>query len=155
MTSLRGSARLAEGGRRRGQALIEMALVVVALVFLMAGIVEFGRAFMLANMITHAARDGARFAATLGGASRTNGALNSTGQTSVKNHVIQLVQGVMPLTANDVGVTSDGASCPPTVTVTVNGTIDYLLLKGLVGNGFNVARSITFRDELAAQPPGC
>src|SRR5262245_64231011 len=58
--------------RSRGQAFIEAALVVVALCFLMIGVVEVGWAFMRTSMITHAARDGARYGATLA---------NSTGLT--------------------------------------------------------------------------
>ena len=44
----------------RGQALVEMGIVVVLLVTLVMGTIEFGRAWMIVNMITHAARDGAR-----------------------------------------------------------------------------------------------
>src|SRR5205823_1524085 len=50
---------------RRGQALAELGIIIVLLVFLVMGIIEFGRAWMIGNMITQAARHGARAAAVL------------------------------------------------------------------------------------------
>lgn len=46
----------------RGQALVEMALVVVLLLLLLLGIVDFGRAMHTYVVITNAAREGARYA---------------------------------------------------------------------------------------------
>jgi Flp pilus assembly protein TadG len=51
--------------RQGGQALAEMGLVVLLFVLLTCGIVEFGRMLMILNVITHAARDGARVASTI------------------------------------------------------------------------------------------
>ncbi len=51
--------------RSRGQVLVEFALVVPALLLLVLGICEFGRAWMSANMATQAAREGARLAVVL------------------------------------------------------------------------------------------
>src|SRR5438477_8297378 len=48
----------------RGQALIEFGVILVLFVTIALGLVTFGHAFMVANMVTHAARDGARLAAT-------------------------------------------------------------------------------------------
>jgi Flp pilus assembly protein TadG len=48
---------------RRGQALVEFALVVPILLLLVLGIFDFGRAWNLHQTITHAAREGAREAA--------------------------------------------------------------------------------------------
>jgi Flp pilus assembly protein TadG len=45
---------------RRGQALVELALVVPVLLALVFGIVEFGRLFSAYMTIQHAAREGAR-----------------------------------------------------------------------------------------------
>lgn len=44
----------------KGQALVEMALVIFLLLLLVMGIVEFGRAMYVKNTLTHAARAGAR-----------------------------------------------------------------------------------------------
>ncbi len=46
--------------RRRGAALVEMAMVLPIFVTVTLGIVEFGRAMMVANVVTNAAREGAR-----------------------------------------------------------------------------------------------
>lgn len=46
--------------RQRGAAAVEFALVIVFLLLLVAGIVEFGRAFWYYDALTKATRDGAR-----------------------------------------------------------------------------------------------
>ena len=48
--------------QRRGAALVEMALVLPLFVTVVLGIVEFGRAMMVAQMCTNASREGARMA---------------------------------------------------------------------------------------------
>ena len=55
MTTVPGSA--GDSAARRWS---EMGIVVALFVTLVMGTIEFGRAWMIANMITHAARDGAR-----------------------------------------------------------------------------------------------
>ena len=46
--------------RESGQALVEFALVLPILVLLLLGIVDFGRAWMTKQVVTNAAREGAR-----------------------------------------------------------------------------------------------
>jgi Flp pilus assembly protein TadG len=46
--------------RRRGAAVVEMALVLPIFLMVVFGIVEFGRALWVGNMVTNAAREGAR-----------------------------------------------------------------------------------------------
>jgi len=46
----------------RGQALVELAIVLLLLLLLVLGIFEFGRAMYIKNTLTHAARAGARTA---------------------------------------------------------------------------------------------
>lgn len=48
------------GGERRGAALVEFAVVVPLFVLLVMGLIEFGRAMMVKQIITNAAREGAR-----------------------------------------------------------------------------------------------
>lgn len=55
---------------RRGAALVETALVLPIFLMLIFGIIEFGRALMVSNMVTNAAREGARIA-ILDGSSNT------------------------------------------------------------------------------------
>lgn len=50
-------------GRRRGQALVELAIALPILLLLVLGVVEFARAWNIKQAITDAAREGARIAA--------------------------------------------------------------------------------------------
>lgn len=56
---------------RRGAAVVEMALIAPLLFMLVLGIVEFGRALSVAQLLTNAARDAAR-QASVGGASNSS-----------------------------------------------------------------------------------
>lgn len=49
--------------RRRGATVVEMAVVSPILITLLFGVIEFGWAFMVRQMVTNAAREGARVAA--------------------------------------------------------------------------------------------
>lgn len=51
---------IVRGVDSRGQALVEMALVIFLLMLLVFGIFEFGRAMYIKNTLTHSARAGAR-----------------------------------------------------------------------------------------------
>jgi len=51
---------------RRGAALVEMALILPVFLMVVLGIIEFGRAMMVSNLLTNAARDGARLAVVAG-----------------------------------------------------------------------------------------
>lgn len=126
-----------------GQALAELGLVLFLLLMMMLGIVEFGRLLMLTNMITHAARDGARVAAV---ANRQE--LIAGNVTAIQQHVRDQVLGVVPAsTIDSVDVTFQDAAID-TVTVTISGTIPYIFpIASLWGTELNFARSVTFRHE--------
>ena len=57
---LRSSRRSRRDDPRRGQALVEFALVVPILLLLLLGIVDFARAWNVYEVLTDAAREGAR-----------------------------------------------------------------------------------------------
>src|SRR5690242_10077958 len=106
-----------------------MGIVVLLLVALVAGIASLGFAFMQTSMIEHAARDGARFAATLPVTpyrDKNTGCFTGGGaSTAVKNHVNDILntagfnlKGGPSLTV-DVSQTCDGNV--PTVTVRIHG----------------------------------
>src|ERR1700731_148361 len=89
-------------GRRRGQALIEMALITPLLLFILLGIVDLGRAYYQYTVMTNAVREGARYVAanwsnSPGGASATN----SNAATAPFNPV----QGRMQYVGNTAGMT--------------------------------------------------
>jgi Flp pilus assembly protein TadG len=128
---------------QRGQALAEMGIIIILLVTLSMGVMEFGRAWMVGNMITHAARDGARAAALQPSSNRDASGfiIDTSGIQTLVNDEISDV-GVTGLT---VAVTYPDTAGTPMVRVTVSGDVDYFT--GLFGTSFSVNRSITFRDE--------
>jgi len=69
---------------RRGVAAVEMALVLPVFLMLVFGIIEFGRAMMVFNMVTNAAREGARMAVLDGS---TNAEVTSTITTFLQGAV--------------------------------------------------------------------
>lgn len=89
--------------REKGQNLVEFALILPFFLLLVLGMVEFGRGWMTRNILTGAARDGARVAAVqlnLGqsqaqGISRVNALLMPTGITP-DSVVVDDPGGVIP-----------------------------------------------------------
>lgn len=73
---------------RRGASLVEMALVLPIFVAVTLGIVEFGRAMMVGQLITNAARQGVREAIV-------DGSTNAAVTTSIKSF-LQSSVGVAP-----------------------------------------------------------
>ena len=61
--------------RERGSAMVEAAITIPLLLVLMVGIFEVGRAYQTWQVLTNAAREGARFAVTPSGTSANATAL--------------------------------------------------------------------------------
>jgi Flp pilus assembly protein TadG len=136
----------------RGTALIEMAFTLPLLLLISIGIIEFGRAFQTWQILTNAAREGARVAV-----------LPGISDSMVTARVQQYIQaGVL-----DAGVT-------PTISIQRNASISYgsgtatgskvsvsypykfMVLNGIaklvvsdttVGSDFTMATSATMRNE--------
>lgn len=81
----------------RGSVMVEMAVAVTLLVFLIFGIVEFGRAFFIANVLNNAAREGARKAVVT-----TN---TATFESTVKNYI---TTNCLPIDQAGVTITITG-----------------------------------------------
>lgn len=132
-----------------GQALVEMGIVLILFVILVLGVLEFGRAWMVANMITHAARDGARAAAVVTSVNRdSNGNISGGKKTAIENQVMAQIDTVLPAAQRSsfsASVTQDTVNGIPVVEVTVTGRVNYMF--NLIGPDFGVARTVTFRDE--------
>jgi hypothetical protein len=148
------AARRAEAG----QALAEMGIVVTVLVFLALGIIEFGRAWMIANVVITAARDGARAASTLPLADRfQSGGLAGQIDPSTQDwlDIRQQVQAVIASVYSDgtppqvtLDPDVDPTSAIKMISVTVVEDVSWLFLGSMLGQSrFHIARSITFRDE--------
>ena len=85
-----------KNSERRGVAAVEMALVLPLFLLLVFGIIEFGRAMMIASLVTNAAREGARMAV-----------LDGSTNTDVTNGVRTFLQSAIggALTSADISVT--------------------------------------------------
>jgi Flp pilus assembly protein TadG len=83
---------------RRGQALVEFAVALPILIFLVAGVLEMGRGYSYAVAVSDAARDGARYVA--GKTATTNG----PGLTAMCN-----------LITADLAAVTTNVSCPTQV----------------------------------------
>ncbi len=133
---------------RRGQNLVEFALVAVLLLALVLGIVEFGRIWMTFQVITNASREGARVAALPTGFSDDAAVLGKV------NEYLDSAN----LDASDATVTVanvDGAT-GTNATVTVVYTFDMLFLGPIVGlldsgssmpGTFTLTNTATMRNE--------
>jgi Flp pilus assembly protein TadG len=146
--------RRAQRARSSGQSLAETAIIVVMLLLLFMGIAEVGYAFLRTNMIVHAARDGARFGATLDPAMRSEtGCFTGEGVSAIQSQVETVLDSV-GFEASSIDVAQECADDnTPTVTVTVAGTLE--LIFNIIGPTVEVDRSMTFRDEIRVCPPAC
>lgn len=86
---------------RRGAAIVEMALVLPIFFGVVLGIVEFGRAMMVSQMVTNAARESTRLAII-------DGSTNSTVETWAKDFLNSSIN----VAASDVTVTITVVAAP-------------------------------------------
>ncbi|MEN6451994.1 MAG: TadE/TadG family type IV pilus assembly protein [Thermoguttaceae bacterium] len=99
---------------RRGAALVEFAIVAPLFFLMVFGIIEFGRAIMVQEILTNASREGARLA-VLDSPTPTAGAVKSTVATYLANAGISGAT----VTINPSEPTSAGYGQPVTVTVSI------------------------------------
>ena len=113
--------------RQNGQSLVEFALLLPMLVVILFSAVEFGRLWMTMNVLTGAAREGARVAAV----TAPNVAL-------VQNAVSNVLAGA---NINGATITVAGPNAANSVTVTVQ--INYNVLTGAVVPGLSQTLQLT------------
>ena len=159
--------------RRRGQALVETGIVIVLFVMLAVGAVTFGYAMAVANMISHAARDGAQMAATWPTRGVCGGITTYTDLTDQVTRDMAAMLGAQAgspyLAVNVIQTPTPNAATPcnrpqtPLIAVNVQGCVTYLMpvpilanlniLGGLLGVnchgqlGFSVNTTQTLLDE--------
>ncbi|MBN1998114.1 pilus assembly protein [candidate division KSB1 bacterium] len=108
--------------REQGQSIVEFALVAPILVLLLFGIIEFGRIFETVNVLTSAAREGARVAAVT--------APNLSQVQAAVNTVLQ---------AGNIGgtptITLTGPNAASQITVTVQ--VQYIPMTGNIVPGIS------------------
>ncbi len=145
-----------------GQALIETAISILLFLGVTLALVTFGHAFMVVNMITHAARDGARLAATWPYRGGCNAITNYDSiKSTVKAEIGTVTGGSFQVNVDQVpsqnGLTPPNCvnSTTPQVKVTVTGCVPYIfpILPSNLGQdcngqkGFTVNRVAYFHDE--------
>lgn len=98
--------------RRRGAALVEFAVLAPLFFMLLIGIIEFGRAMMVAQLMTNASREGARRAII-------EGATQSEVETLVSNYLTNTSVSGATVNVNPSDLSTAGFGDNVTVSVTV------------------------------------
>lgn len=141
--------------RSRGQALIELGIVLVLLLTVALGIVEFGRMLMVVNVVTNATREAARKAA-VAKKCQSNGQPKNA--ADIQADVLPQLQDVgLDQGGNSVVITftPGSAGAIATMTATITASVPYIALFNLIGSNLDISRSITFRDEVAGSDDSC
>jgi Flp pilus assembly protein TadG len=126
MATKKASPRL--GADERGQALLEMALTLPLLLLVSVGIFEFGRAYQTEQVLTNAAREGARVAVlpnatTADVQSRVTAFLQAGQLANAASATVSVNQNV----TTSIGATTAAASL-----VTVNYPFSFMVLNPVV-----------------------
>jgi Flp pilus assembly protein TadG len=142
------------GSEERGAALVEFALALPLLLVVFAGIVDFGFAFQRYEVVTNAAREGARLASLPG----------YDDQTAVDNRVRAYVMEGLNISSSNLGASMPSGSVTltdntmtvngnaiPTATVTVTYQHNFLLLGpmlGLINKSWNGTITLTATSQM-------
>ncbi len=119
----------------RGQATVEMALVLPILIWLLIGLVDVARMANAYLIVQHATREAVRLGIT--GASDSE-VVQRAIQTATTLDPAKLVVEITPAGARNTG--SD-------ITVTVRYTYDVMALMGIIGNDVPLEATLTARVE--------
>lgn len=140
------------GGEKRGQSLVEFALVAPIFFLLVMGIFDFGRLFFTQMTLQNALRQAGRFAVT------GNHLTDSQGQTLSRiDSILQTAQkSAVGLPVSNVQISSlqggTGSAGGPGDTVTISLIYDMKLITPIVGQFFNngsyhLVVSTSFKNE--------
>lgn len=129
--------------KRRGAAAVEFALVAPVFFLLVFGMIEFGRAIMVQQVLTNAAREGARVG-VLDSPTPTAGQVSSTVTTYLQNAGISGAT----VTMNPTEPTTAGYGQPVTVTVQVPfSSVTWLPSPMFLGSNTHLTASAVMRRE--------
>ena len=124
---------------RKGQNLVEFALLVPILLLVVFGIAEFGRAWMTRNILTGAAREAVRLAAVPAPAG---------GVTAASDRANAILASAGITTANVSVADAPAAFGPVSVTVTYDFPVVILgFIPGLDTSTFQLSSTTTMRRE--------
>jgi Flp pilus assembly protein TadG len=142
----------------RGAAAVELAIVIIVMLVMTAGIVEFGRAFWYYTALDKATRDAARYLSAVPEADMVDASKAAAAVTKAKGLVVAAVNdaGVRPAVgAGDVDVACDpdcAGSKPNNITVSISSPITlggwFPFISGPSGGkyaGFNLSTHTTMR----------
>jgi hypothetical protein len=127
---------------RKGQAIVELALLLTFLLLLAAGAIQFGTLHGIKLRVEHAAREGARYGSIH--------ALNGTDQ-DIRTHVIEAGKDLTPpISADNITIaTPDGriADKPIAVTVVYPYSPTVFLVGALLPSTMNIQSTAQMRIE--------
>lgn len=132
--------------REKGQSLVELAVIMVILLLLVAGIVDLGRAFFTTMTLRDAVQEGALY-----------GAIDPTNTAEIKNHVLN-TSGMVPdmIGVNDITVEIFDVPCAGNRIKVSAVYSDFPLTMPFIGavlGGQTVGLSATVTDTILS--PGC
>lgn len=113
----------------RGAAVVELALLLVILLMIVSGVIEFGRTFWYYDALTKATRDGARFLSYAKAASAPP-ALNTNLQNQAKAMVVNAANFAQVPNFSEGNVT---VSCYPSCTAPNNVTVQINAYRVTIG----------------------
>ena len=114
---------------QEGQSLVELALLLPALVFIMVGVLDLGRAFHAYTTLVNASREGARY-----------GAFHPTDSIGILNHVEQeATDSVIDLSQSTVIIETDAIS--PGTAIKVTGVYQFHAISTMIFSSHTVSFS--------------
>lgn len=137
----------------RGNALIEMAFVMPLLLLLSVSVFEFGRAFQYWQVLTNAAREGARIAVLPG---TTDEAINTRVETYLTGGQLSAPDSATINIVRNDEISIGGGTMAPASTITVSYPFQFMVLQPIaqlvvsdttVGEAITMTASSTMRNE--------
>ena len=146
---------LRRGRDERGAALLEMAFTLPLLLFVCVGILEFGRAYQTWQVLTNAAREGARIAVLPG---MDNDAVTARVREYMRSGQLPKADATVTLINIDRNrtVSVGGTDTASASQVTVTYPFDFVVLDPIArlatgqgtGTGVNMVAQATMRNEM-------
>ncbi|MBI2943210.1 MAG: pilus assembly protein [Candidatus Wallbacteria bacterium] len=147
-TAILDSSSDAIRARRRGQSLVELALILPLVLGILFAIIDFGYYLFVNVSVSHATREGVRIAA-----------MNNRTRAQIRAWIRQTAPGVhIPDSPEAISITTSAADPeftgnPPSVTVTVTFSHDFLVPLFMIGrqnaNVYATSKSIVQTFETA------
>ncbi len=135
---------------RRGQAVVEFALVLPLVLIMVISVFEFARAWNIQQVLTDAAREGARVAVVGNGAGESESEIKAKVETAIDNALF--VAGIDPENAKPYGLNGmrGGRGNPATVQIELPYRFSFLgpLMGWTIGkSSLTLRTSISMRNE--------